>query len=395
MALLDIPLDSITEQDLRRLIDAGAPESLYIDYKQQTYGNGDSDHAEFLADVSSFANTLGGDVAIGMTETKGVPQTFTPFTGDADKERRRLEDIARTGLEPRIRNLRARAVPLSQGGHILVVRAPRSYIPPHRVTYKGRNRFWARASLGKYEPNVEELRQLFNEAPRLAERIGAFRTDRLVRIAAGETPIPLGPSGKVAVHVVPMPSFADRRLIDVASAAATGTHIPLPLDGMSGANQLSVNLDGLVNYTQRRPEARQTYAQFFRSGAIEGVSELSRRDGDGHPYFVGPEFTNKIVFAVRQYLGTLRSYDAGLPIYVFISLCNVEQCRYRYSPENMGWTDTDPLGRELVALPEIYVESFEIDVPAIMRPTFNMLWNAFGFLGCDMYDSQGRWRGAA
>ena len=32
MALLDIPLDRITEADVRRLIAAGAAESLYIDY---------------------------------------------------------------------------------------------------------------------------------------------------------------------------------------------------------------------------------------------------------------------------------------------------------------------------------------------------------------------------
>ena len=60
MALLDIPLDSITEADVRRLIAAGAAESLYIDYKQATYGGKEADHAELLADVSSFANTAGG-----------------------------------------------------------------------------------------------------------------------------------------------------------------------------------------------------------------------------------------------------------------------------------------------------------------------------------------------
>jgi len=38
MALTDIPLDRIIEQDLQRLIDAGAPESLYVDCKRRTYG---------------------------------------------------------------------------------------------------------------------------------------------------------------------------------------------------------------------------------------------------------------------------------------------------------------------------------------------------------------------
>jgi hypothetical protein len=135
MALLDIPLDTIAERDLQRLIAAGAAESLYIDYKQQTYGNSDSDHVEFLADLASFANTMGGDVVIGMAEAKGVPQSFTPFTGDADKECRRLEDIARTGLEPRIRK-RARRQPCRRRTCPCHPRAPKLHATSSRHLQK-------------------------------------------------------------------------------------------------------------------------------------------------------------------------------------------------------------------------------------------------------------------
>jgi hypothetical protein len=393
MALLDIPLDKITETDVRRLITAGAAESLYIDYKQATYGGKEADHAELLADVSSFANAAGGDLVIGVAETGGVPSAIVPFTGNADDERRRLEDIARTGLEPRVRNLQTRAIPLAAGGAVIVVRVPRSYAPPHRVIYKNRSRFWARASSGKYEPNVEELRHIFTEAPRIAERITAFRTDRIVRIAAGETPVPLGPGGKVAIHVVPVPAFADGRLLDVVSAVAAGTHVPLPLDGMGAGNRPGINIDGFLNYTDRPAGGRQSYAQFFRSGVIEGVGNLSKRDADGNPYFVAAEFTNKVVIALRQYLSVLEAFDAGLPVYAFLSLCDVGQCYYRYSPDGAGWSDTGPLNREILALPEVHIDNFRTDVPALMRPVFNVLWNAFGFQQCEMYDGQGVWKG--
>jgi hypothetical protein len=393
MALLDIPLDRITETDLRRLITAGAAESFYVDYKQATYGGKEADHAELLADVSSFANTAGGDLVIGVAETGGVPTAILPFIGNADDERRRLEDIARTGLEPRVRNLQTRAVPLVQGGAVIIVRVPRSYAPPHRVIYKNRSRFWARASSGKYEPNVEELRHIFSEAPRIAERVAAFRTDRLVRITAGETPVPLGPGGKVVLHLVPVPAFADGRLLDVVSAVAAGTHVPLPLGGMGASNRLGINIDGFLNYTDRADESRQGYAQFFRSGAIEGVGRLSKRDADGYSYFVAAEITNKVVLAVRQYLGVLEAFDAGLPVYAFLSLCDVSQCYYRYNPDGAGWSDTGPLNREILALPEVFIDNFKVDVPTLIRPVFNMLWNAFGLQRCDMYDGQGQWRG--
>ena len=101
MALLHLPLDKITEQNLRELIETGARESLYIDYKCRTYARDDAARKEFLADICSFANAAGGDIVIGMAENAGVPSEITPFTGNADQERLRLEGMARDGVEPR------------------------------------------------------------------------------------------------------------------------------------------------------------------------------------------------------------------------------------------------------------------------------------------------------
>jgi Putative DNA-binding domain len=93
MSLVDIPLDLISEGDLRRLITNEAPESVYIDYKETTYGPTGDQHREFLADISSFANTVGGDLVIGMTEASGVPTGFKPFPDYPDAELRRIVPI--------------------------------------------------------------------------------------------------------------------------------------------------------------------------------------------------------------------------------------------------------------------------------------------------------------
>src|SRR4051812_13588596 len=110
MALTHIPLDRIEHSHLKTLIDAKTPEAHRIEYKRQTYGGKDEDRAEFLADVSSFANALGGDLIIGMAASKGVPTSFVPYAADADAEQQRLEQMARNGLEPSIANLATRAI---------------------------------------------------------------------------------------------------------------------------------------------------------------------------------------------------------------------------------------------------------------------------------------------
>lgn len=175
MALTHVALNTINEGHLSGLITAKAAESLHIEYKRATYGGNDDARREFLADISSFANSLGGDLVIGMAASKGVPTDFCPFVGDADAEALRLEQMARDGLSPRIANLRIVAVPLSRGGCVIVLRIPEGYNPPHRVIFKNSGRFWARSSAGKFEPNIEELRRIFVEFPLIGDRVRSFR----------------------------------------------------------------------------------------------------------------------------------------------------------------------------------------------------------------------------
>jgi hypothetical protein len=171
------------------LIAAGAAESRTIEYKRMIYGSAHADYSELLADTSSFANTSGGDLVLGMDAANGIPTTIMPLAGPLDPEILRLEQIVRGGLQPRIANIAFRPVPIQAGGSVLIIRVPRSFNPPHRITRQGSNRFWARSAAGKYEPDVTELRSLFNAAPQLAQRIRDFRS--AAKIAAGAAPVPL------------------------------------------------------------------------------------------------------------------------------------------------------------------------------------------------------------
>ena len=281
MALSYIPLDAITEQHLRDLIQTGARESLYIDYKSQTYDKNEAARKEFLADICSFANAAGGDIVIGMAETGGVPSEITPFTDDADQERLRLEQMARDGVEPRIIGLAVRVVTVS-GGVVFIVRVPKSWNPPHRVKFQGSNRFYARTSGGKYEPSIEELRNLFLAAPHIAERMRAFRMERIARIAAGETPVLLSQetSARAVLHVVPFSAFGrfDPFLIQKIYPKWGA----FPPYGREHATHRVANFDGFVTLSSldaylapqgggRETPPHNSYCQVFRNGALESV----------------------------------------------------------------------------------------------------------------------------
>ncbi len=102
--MIQKPLDAISEDDLLALISNGVREGRAIDYKRELPGNSDGEKKEFLADVSSFANTSGGDLVFGIDEAQGLPTQLTGVrSANADLEIRRLDSILASGLDPRIR----------------------------------------------------------------------------------------------------------------------------------------------------------------------------------------------------------------------------------------------------------------------------------------------------
>jgi hypothetical protein len=322
MALTNIPLDDLTEGHLQRLIATQAAESLHVEYKRETYGPTDDPRREFLADVSSFANSAGGDLIIGMTAAKGTPTGVHPFIGDADTERLRLEQMARDGIHPRITNLQTRAVSVSGGGFVIVVRIPKSYNLPHRVIFKNSARFWARSSAGKYEPNVEELRRIFNEAPLLAERARAFRMERTARIGAHETPVGLLEGGVLILHIVPFVAFDFGQSLSFKEVLAQRNEFA-PIGGSTRDYQIT--FDGFIagSNGEGLSKPQRAYVQVFRSGIVEAVTaSLSR--GQESKWLILPHIEAVIIKYARVYAASLQRLGMEPPFAVMASLMNVK-----------------------------------------------------------------------
>src|SRR6266487_2529562 len=123
---LNKPLDSIEEGDLQELIDNQVPEGKTIEYKEVLPGNSDGDKKEFLADVSSFANAIGGDLIFGVNEDAGLPIELCGLQiSEVDAEILRLESIIQTGIAPRLfRMVEVHPVmlPSKQPSYVIIIR---------------------------------------------------------------------------------------------------------------------------------------------------------------------------------------------------------------------------------------------------------------------------------
>ncbi len=70
-------IENIDKNDLLSLIDNVVLERKTLDYKEKFSGNGESHRKEFLKDVTSFANSSGGDIIYGIKEDNGIPIQLT------------------------------------------------------------------------------------------------------------------------------------------------------------------------------------------------------------------------------------------------------------------------------------------------------------------------------
>jgi hypothetical protein len=325
-AMIGKELTKITEKDLLDLIDNVVLEGKTIEYKAILPGNSDGDKKEFLADVSSFANASGGDIIFGITED---PETREPKSLDGldipnvDQEKTRLDNIIREGVEPRMPVVHIQPIPLADEKTAIIVRVGRSWVSPHRVTFKGHDKFYSRNSSGKYPLDVGELRIAFTMSETITERIRRFRDERIARLYANETPVPFVENPKIVLHLIPIVSFMSGQRFDIEEVVSKPTRIePIRSSGYSAR----YTLEGFVTYssTSEKGERKSySYVHLYRNGIIEFVEgSLLGYDDKMHVPILYLE--RQIVSVVERSFANLQAMNVPAPIVVSLTLIGVK-----------------------------------------------------------------------
>lgn len=387
--MIDKPLEKISFADIDRFVQEKWPEGKTVDYKRDIYGSRDDDKKELLKDVSSFANTLGGDIIIGVDEDKGVPIGIPGVTvPDADKEKLRLEGIIRQGLEPRI-EFGIHHVPTPSGTSVIIIRVKESFLIPHRVVFQGKfGEFWARSSAGKFSMDTDELRRAFTLSDSIYEQIRDFRRDRVAQIIAGETPVPLMPNGRVILHLVPVSSFRSRQVFDVANMPQLPVQFPPVTDNSGWDSRL--NLDGVVAFVGGGNQPCPSYTQFFRNGVVETVladilnvqHKIKRLNASRYEFQLSQGFLDKLL---KQY----RLIGIQPPVWFFLTVTGVKGATIP-KMDYIG-NQNQVIDRDVLALPEHVINDLGVESTSILRPSFDLVWNASGFTRSINFDTSGKW----
>jgi len=378
------------EGDVLELLSGQVPEGLRLDYKRDLYGNSDSEKRELLKDVSSFANTSGGHLIVGIDEANGLPVKLVGVSSvNPDDVILRLDQSIRSGIEPRIQGVRVKAVSLAAGGHCFVIRVPRSWQPPHRVSAQGSNRYWIRNSGGSHEASVDELRTLFTRGADALERARLFRDERVRTIQSARGIRPLIGNGRAILHIVPLASIAAQFQVDLSEAAKRDQMFQ-PINAMGFSPRY--NFDGFI--VERAGEVNNGYTQIFRNGIIEATRGAIVRPHEGRSMISSINVERHLFEVIPLYLEGLRQLGVPPPIAVMLTLEGVEGAVYKI--RDNPFDDPEPvIDRNVLALPDVLIEEYgqPVDYDRAMRPTIDALWNAAGAAVAESFGPDGRWRG--
>lgn len=384
--MISKPLDAITLDDLQRLLENRVNEGKTIEYKQALSVGSDGDKIRFLRTVSSFANTAGGDLLYGVDAKDGIPGALPGLQQpNEDDIKLRLESLLRDGIEPRIPGIQFHFVTVGENCAVLIVRTRKSWNGPHRVRLAGHAHFYGRNSSGAYQLDVGELRTAFTLSAGIAERIRAFRADRLMKIESGQTPVPIVKAATMVLHLVPLLAFSSPppNRISLDGNERNAFH-PFVRSGWS----TNVNLDGYVLFTDRGQDSN-AYTQLFRSGMVESVAVFEPHEGEGYPPSLPSGLIEEqLIQALPRFTQALISKDIEPPYFLFLSFLKAQG--YQLATAERFLVRSDVLtDRDSLLLPEVEIEQVAFDPAAVLRPIFDMLWNAFGYEGCNNYDDHG------
>lgn len=382
-----------TITSIEELLHRQPEEGRTLEYKRDLPGSSRGEKKELLADVTSFANTLGGHLLFGIGEEAGLPIAAPGIAvTNLDDLRLRFENLVRDGVSPPVRGLSIYAIALATGAHVLVVRIPRSFSRPHMITLGGSSRFFCRNSAGKYPLDVVDLRRLFLESETLADRINSFQLDRISRIVSGETTPQLSDAGKIILHFVPYSAFDLGQRIELGSIISLQQHYHLLQPIHEGASSSRYTLDGFLKFANDASSGEcLNYLLVFQTGCLETVESYLLRDRGNDRTIPSSTFEHMLIRACERYQELLPILGVAPPVAVLLSLVGVRGFRMAVSSERGEQIEKTRIDRDTVLIPPVILEEFGVDTATLIRPLLDSVWNAAGWDRSRNYDLEGRW----
>lgn len=375
---------AITEASLRIFVAKRIGEGPYLDYKEAVSKSPDKEtKREFLKDISSFANAVGGNLLLGVKEPADGVSTDDQIVGvdDGQEIAQSLENLAYTSIDPRIPGLRITVVSLSTGKSCILVHVPPSMSRPHMVSHMGHRSFYVRHSESSVPMTTHEIREAVLSAASSEERARQFVRRRLAEMRESM-------ADKPALFIQAVPLIAPETKWDVYNDSFAkvlrGDDRWSKYQGLSRYALYNsgygprATIDGSVLTDGQDPPEWET--EVHRTGYVSalytGIQYEKFQDGTDHPYL---HSGYRVFFnAFCEMLSSLlAAADSDVPYLIACSLLNARGIYYRATGTYTGGF-RGPYPKQEITWPE-HLRSTG-DKPATIADALSLeMCNAFGY----------------
>lgn len=390
------------------MIDAGTLETLLhisegetIDFKGAHYPlAADHEKAEFIKDILAFANGWRTSDAYVLTGVKEpIDGRRAEVLGVVDGEHPDDADLqqlvnGKTNRPVRFAYFAARV----DGKSIGVVHIPHDQARPiwlkkDFVSLKGEKVYVRRGSSTSIA-DLDEVARMGAASvtagivsdPRSARKDAQQKhLSRLSTLYRPGNPLHPSPDGRLAVTVIPPGALLPDATIDLAPWGAEHRLEPM---SASGTWSTRFNADGVLTIAGKQPRA---YSLVMRTGVIESVMCASRRTDEGH--FIYPWTIEEEVVALLRRALPLLERSGSESCTVHFSVVGIEGAR---TPRSTLRGREGGIDRNDVHLPDMALKTRDVqELPSLLRPVFDVLWQSLGFARSLTYAADGSWQGSS
>ncbi len=332
---------------------------------------------DFVKSYCALINTRGGTLVFGIDIERDTPQAIEGLDVEACAATHD-ECVALIGdkIVPAVAQdmVSCRSIPLETGACISVVDVPKgpdapyAILPPFRGYEYGALLFYT-LEQGRLTPmDIDMVRKSFSAAPGSPlEEMERMARDRVAAIHGGITPVPLVPTAKMVVHLMPLSAFTSETSYDLEGVEES-MHIP------DFAEKGRFSTHGyLAHYSDL------SYVYFYRNGIVEIVDAFylkPLRNGERKVPLIN--YQKELERILDVVLSVYRELSVHTPLYATLSLVGVKDY---VVPLKMP-RKVLRLERDLVSLPltKAMDDIFSIHdrKTVLINSMLEMLWDASG-----------------